>query len=142
VPARKKFDGCPTGTRSAGKPVRRTAEVVDKGVIPVAHEFADHPDTSATNVDAVIETLRNGCSRVGVIVVTATVEVHPAGNRNAILIIRCADRWPVVRHLHDRVKRRNRALDWIGCIGRGNAGLGIRFRIGGCCSGGIGLVCL
>src|SRR6266581_19553 len=108
------------GAGSAGKTVRCTAEV-------------------ATDVDPVIETLRGSRSGIGAVIVTASIEVHAADNRYAILIVCGADCRPVVRHLHDRIRWRNLALDWIGG-GVGNVDLGIRFRIGSCRSGiGCGL---
>src|SRR5258708_33797967 len=99
--AGKKSDACSANgwwaeasakASGAGKAIRRTAEVVDQRVVPVFQEFADHPDTRAAQIDAVIEALRNGCRRVGMIVVTTAIEMEAASNRNAIPIFRSAER--------------------------------------------------
>jgi hypothetical protein len=53
-------------------------------------------------------------------------------------LAKLCDGRPVVRHCHDRVGWRDRALDRVGGIGVGHVDLGIGLRIGGCCRGGIG----
>src|SRR5258705_9922338 len=83
----KEPDGRAAGAGGAGKAVRRTGEVVDQGVIPVVHEFSDHADARATDVDPVIETLRGSRSGIGAGIVNASIEVHAADNRYAILIV-------------------------------------------------------
>ena len=135
---RKESDGGAADAGGAGKSVRSAAEVVDQSVIPVAHEFADHADARAADVDPVIEALRNGRRGVGVIVVTAAVEMHAAGDGNAILIVRGADGRPVVRHFHDRIRWRNRTLDRNGRVGVGDSDLGVGLGIGFCGGSGIG----
>src|SRR5258705_12131877 len=74
-------------TSGAGKAIRRTAEVVDQRVIPVFHEFAEHPDPRAAQIDAVIEALRNSCRRVGMIIVTTAIEMDAARHRNRIPVV-------------------------------------------------------
>jgi hypothetical protein len=118
---------------------RSAAEVVDQRVIPIAEELAENADTRAANIDPVIEALRNGCRAIGMIIITADVEMHAAGDRNAILIIRGANGGPVIRHGHDHVGWHNRTLDWIGRIGVRDLGigLGIGFRRGCRIRGGL-----
>ena len=62
------------------------------------------------------------------IVVAANIEMNAAGDRDAVLFVRGADRRPVVRHVDDGVGRRNRSLDRVGCVGDGGR-LGICFRM-------------
>ena len=69
---------CCAGASGAGKAVRRAAEIVDQRVIPVAEEFSDHADARAAEVFAVVEFLRIGRRRIGMVVVTADVP-HACG---------------------------------------------------------------
>src|SRR5260370_32564777 len=87
--AGKKSDRHAANRGGAGKAVRRTAEVVDQRVIPVAPEFSQDADARAAQIDPVVEPLRHGRGSVGMIVVTTAIEMDAASNRNAILIV-CA----------------------------------------------------
>ena len=135
---RKKSDGGAADAGRAVKPVRGAAEVVNEGVIPVAQKFADHPDARATDIDTIIEALRRGRRRIGPIVVAADIEVHPAGDGNAIEIVSGTNGRPVARHRHDYVGQRNRRLDRDGGIGAGYGDPGVYLRVGfrgRCCIG-------
>src|SRR5262249_23401956 len=65
----------------------------------------------------------------------AAVKMYSAGNPDAVLLVRGADRRPVVRHFDDSLRRWGRNLD-------GNGGVGVRdadFWFGfGLCGRGIG----
>src|ERR1700722_6187045 len=87
----KEPDGRAAGAGGAGKAVRRPAEIVDESIIPVTQEFADHADPRATRVEAVIQILWRGRRGIGPVIVAADIEMQPAGDRNAILIVRRAD---------------------------------------------------
>jgi hypothetical protein len=129
--ARKEPDGRPAGSGGPGKTVRRSTEVVDQCVVPIAHEFSDHADSRATRVDAVIEALRSGGRGVGPVVVAAGIQMQPAGDRNAVLFVHSADGGPVIRHFHDRIRRRSdRTLDRNGGAGVDNPDFAARPGIG------------
>jgi hypothetical protein len=130
------------GAAGATEAIRTPAEVVDQGVVPVAEELADDPDPGAAGIDPVVELLRHGRRTVGMVVVAAGVEVHAAGDRDAILFVDGADRRPVVGHVDDRIGRRGGNLDRCGSLGVGDAGsLGIgvgRLGVSACRRRGIG----
>ncbi len=135
--ARKKSDGRAAGAGGAAEAVRRTAEIVDQRVVPIAQEFAGHADTRAAGVDSIIEALGNRRSGVRTIVVSAGIQMHAARNRNAVQSVGGTNRRTVVRHFRDRIGRRE-TLGRMGRVGVRDAHPGLGLRIGFCGGGGIG----
>ena len=101
--ARKKSDRRAADAAGAAKAIRRAAEVVDQGEIPVAPGICrTTPMRARRTLTPLSRRLRHGRRRVRMIVVSADIEMQPAGDRDAVLFVRGADRRPVVRHCHDR----------------------------------------
>src|SRR5262249_59332918 len=98
------------GAGGAREAVERAGKVVDQSVTQSTKEFTNPADAGTTCIDAVVEALRFGVCGIGTIVVTAGVKMQTAGERDAILPVRGADRRPVVRHCDDRPRRWGRNL--------------------------------
>ena len=112
--------------RCATEAVGRAAEFVNQRVIPIAHESAEHPDARAPYVHAGIQMLRRRSGRVakggdgvGGVPVTAVIEMHAAGQGDAIESVGRADRGAVAGgHLGDRGRRRDGGFGLRRHIGR------------------------
>src|SRR5205823_5706725 len=96
---------------AAAKAIGRTAEVIDKGEVPVVQEIAGDANPRAARIHAAVEILRRGAGSIRVEVVPAGIQVQSPGQAYAVAVIGRTDRRSVgSRHLDERRGRRWRRL--------------------------------
>src|SRR5260370_16746199 len=77
----------------------RAPEMVEKGVVPIAHERPEQANSGPPRIHAVVQALRRCACRIRAIPVSARVEMEAGRDRDAIEAVEGANRGPIAaRH--------------------------------------------
>src|SRR5260370_27392016 len=112
----------------------RAPEMVEKGVVPIAHERPEQANSGPPRIHAVVQALRRCACRIRAIPVSARVEMEAGRDRDAIEAVEGANRGPIAgRHFRDcsRSYSRRRRLHSRSCRVVGLLGL-LGLFFGGC----------
>jgi hypothetical protein len=111
------LDAAGQGAGVGRKPVARATQVIDEGVVPIAHKPADDAEPGAPGIDTAVEVLDGRESGVGLVVkIVGDIEMQPSSQKDRIPAVGALDTEAASRGFEDMDPRRwQRQCRWWWC---------------------------